>query len=1127
MLENVFSSALQKAQAAALPIGELVETAIGLASQGEPKLARDLYRGWLAANPDNPQRFVAHFNCSALDSELGETDAAAKELNAAITVNPDFVPAYINLGGILERAGNVNSALEHWNMAARRPRPVSGLAVSYTATALRQIARVLSDHHRSEDAEAAIRLCLEIDPSQEDMIEQLLAMRLAQCKWPVIEPLDRLDRDTLVRSIHPLSLGVYTDDPLFHLGATERYSRERDFDPKEKTPFDRRNAPVDATGRRLRIGYVSSDLRDHAIGYLMSELFELHDRSKVEVFAYYCGPQSTMPLHARIKAAVEHWTDISKLSDDHAAKKIAEDGIDILVDVNGHTRDARTAVFARRPAPIQVNWLGYPGTMATPYHHYIIADEWIIPPGSEFYYTERVARLPCYQPNDRKRVIAEQRPTRAGAGLPDDAFVFCCFNGTHKISRFTFDRWLQILSRVPRGVLWLLDTAETTKQRLGDYAEKHGVSRSRIFYAPKLQNAHHLARYPLADLFLDTVPYGAHTTASDSLWMGVPVLTLSGRGFASRVCGSLVRSAGLPDLVVSRPEDFVERAVELGNNPSAIQALKAQLEASRSSCVLFDTNLLARHLEALYRGMALEYARGGMPQPNITGLSHYLDAGVEHDHEAEEVLAIADYHGAYKARLARRHQVRPIAPDGRLWTAADIAAADAPAQAPAAAPAAPAAPEDPEAAIARRIALVLHERSDLHPLIRLRDVHDVASTILCRPLTIKSVQQLAALLAIAKTISVPSEPGSDMAAWEKHYRVMLNAIDLNAMLTPLPDETPDAKLSFVTSGGKPLDWAGVRATADRLGARAIFFAAADESYMEQYARFYALSVLKYCDVPFLIVTHVIGGAARLKQVARTVGIDDERLIFAGDDFDAAAVVTACFDAPPKGKSERPIAQYQSARFQRLGQLLKQLQRPVFVSDIDLLLQRGVADLLEQHAGADIVLNENEHSEAAGSRLTANLLLVNPTENGRLFARFLKTYLDRVFEGPECSRWVDQLTLTLARHHVRVRGHEAKFGYFDTTSDINNVMYRSYQEHPFRFLSLFHGFDTATLEPEAPALQPAPVAKAAVPPAAKPASKPAPAKQAKPPKQPKKASRSSAVAKTSRGKPPAAKARRKR
>ena len=314
--------------------------------------------------------------------------------------------------------------------------------------------------------------------------------------------------------------------------------------------------------------------------------------------------------------------------------------------------------------------------MGTPYHHYIVADDWIIPLGFEKYYSEKVVRLPCYQPNDRKREVAPVGQTRAEAGLPEDAFVFCCFNGTHKISKFTFDRWLEILKRVPKSVLWLLDGSAETKNRLCAYAERKGIERARIVFAPRMKNPVHLARYPLADLFLDTAPYGAHTTASDALWMGVPVLTLSGRSFASRVCGSLVRSAGLPELVTGDPESYIERAVALGLKRSQVDALKAKLKAGRDRCTLFDTDKLASRLEDLYRAMVADYRKGQLPKPDLSNLDVYLEAGIGFDHERQEMLAVGDYDGLYRKALAERHLARPMRADARLWSEADVAAAE-------------------------------------------------------------------------------------------------------------------------------------------------------------------------------------------------------------------------------------------------------------------------------------------------------------------------------------------------------------------------------------------------------------------------------------------------------------------
>ena len=380
-----------------------------------------------------------------------------------------------------------------------------------------------------------------------------------------------------------------------------------------------------------------------------------------------------------------------------------------------------------------------------------------------------------------------------------------------------------------------------------------------------------------------------------------------------------------------------------------------------------------------------------------------------------------------------------------------------PAAGPAPAPADPAPAE-----IAEKMASALAP-GDMHPLLRLRDIHDVISLILCRPLTPESEGQIAALLAAAGALEVVVEPGSEWDGWYKHYRLLLDAVDLAAVNAPTPVPAPESELAFVSSTGVPMDWDSVRATADRLGARAVFFAAADETYVDLYARWYALSVLKYADVPSLIVIHVIGGKDRLAAIAAGVGISDDRLVFAGDAFDAESVTTKVYDAPPKGFIARPVAHFQCVRFQRLGTLLARLERPVFVSDIDLILQRGVADLLARAAPADVMFNENEISFNAGSRLTANLLLVNPTADAQVFLAFLRDYIDRELAKPAVTRWIDQVALIFARHHLLARGASPTLAYFDTTTDINNVMYPSYQANPFRFLSLFHGFDTSSLE----------------------------------------------------------------
>lgn len=674
MAEDTFQAALQKITAGALSIHELIAAAQAQTSVGQPDQARQLYQVWIAMNGDNPLSFIAHFNCSTLQQQLGDAAGAEASLRAAITRNPDFAPGHINLGTALERRGAAKDAVEQWKAGLERLSAITGDAIDYKITLLKQISRVMSDNQQYEGSEAALIQALDLNPSQRDVLEQYAAARLAQCKWPIGAVGPKLSRKDFVTRFHPLSACAYADDPLFQLGLADHYTQAlTGGDIAEAS--DRRDALI-ATGRRLRIGYVSSDLRAHAVGYLMANLFEAHDPRAIEIFVYYCGIPADDEINQRIKGAVEHWTDIRALSDDAAAAQIAADGIDILIDVNGHTRDARLGVFARRPAPIIVNWLGYPGTMGSAFHHYIIADEHVIPESHELYYSERVLRLPCYQPNDRKRIVHPAPPKRSDHGLPDDAFVFCCFNAAHKITRFAFERWMEILRGAPNSVLWLLDYNGETNTRIRAAAAERGVAPERIVFAKKIANAHHLARYPLADLFLDTVPYGAHTTASDALWMGVPVLTFAGQCFAARVCASLVRAAGIPEMVCESPEHYVQRAIQLASaDRLSLADTRQRLIAGRDTCALFDIDGLARKLETLYAQMAAEYAAGRLPQPNLANLAAYLDIGASFDHDAIEIGMMNGYHAHYRAELAKRDRRKPLIADDRLWDGAPSAPA--------------------------------------------------------------------------------------------------------------------------------------------------------------------------------------------------------------------------------------------------------------------------------------------------------------------------------------------------------------------------------------------------------------------------------------------------------------------
>lgn len=370
---------------------------------------------------------------------------------------------------------------------------------------------------------------------------------------------------------------------------------------------------------------------------------------------------------------------------------------------------------------------------------------------------------------------------------------------------------------------------------------------------------------------------------------------------------------------------------------------------------------------------------------------------------------------------------------------------------------------DVAAELAKAIATARDTQSGLHPLGRMKFYHDAASLILCEPMTRERIELFELLLAEAASMKVVP-PGEEWVDWVMHYQVVMEALTGAALDGPTPPAPDDGPQTFLTGDGQVLDEAGLKAHADALGAQVVFFAAADARYVELYGRWLALSVLKHSDAPFLVVIHVIGGAGKLAQAAATVRIDDPRVIFVGDDFDASAVTTKCYEAPPKGLIEIPVAHYQSVRFQRLGGLLDLLDRPVFVSDIDLLLQRGVGDLLDQWADADLVLNLNDKNFQAGSRITANLALARPTPATAILLRWLRAYLDARLSRPTVTRWIDQVALNLARHHLELHAPGARIGSFDTQSDINNVMFKEYVPgHPFRFLSLYHGFDTSTLE----------------------------------------------------------------
>ncbi|HWG04468.1 MAG TPA: tetratricopeptide repeat protein, partial [Beijerinckiaceae bacterium] len=371
--------------------------------------------------------------------------------------------------------------------------------------------------------------------------------------------------------------------------------------------------PRSRGGDKIRVGYLSGEFRAQATSFLLVGVLERHDREKFEVYAIDNGDDDGSETRRRVVDAVHRVVPTKHLTDAEAAARIRENEIDILVNLNGYFGEARMDVFAHRPAPIQVNFLGFPGTLGALYIDYIVADRTVIPASNAAFFTEKVVTLPhCYQPNDRSRPIAADVPSRVSQGLPEQGFVFCCFNNNFKINPRGFGVWMRILAQTEGSVLWLLEDSAAAAANLRREAETRGIAAERLVFAPRRLLADHLARHRCADLFLDTTPYGAHTTASDALWAGLPVLTALGATFASRVAASLLTTIGLPELIAADLDTYADLAVALAADRARLKEIRDKLAANRLTTPLFDSALYARHIEAAYGRMA-ERLRAGLP----------------------------------------------------------------------------------------------------------------------------------------------------------------------------------------------------------------------------------------------------------------------------------------------------------------------------------------------------------------------------------------------------------------------------------------------------------------------------------------------------------------------------------
>jgi predicted O-linked N-acetylglucosamine transferase (SPINDLY family) len=593
---------LASARSGQMELPALMDAAGRLQAAGVGTAAALLYQNWIAATP-SPFRHVACFNWGAILGDLGRHAEAEAAYLMALKLAPDFAQARLNLGHQLEHLGRSDEALSHWQSVydTANPAALGTEPVALHLHALNNAARLLEMLKRYDESEALMRRSLALNPRQADVAQHYVHIRQKQCAWPVYDTFGEVTHNHLLMSTSLLGMLDESDDPVLQLLTAQRFVYEKV--PKVTTPA------LHKTQRRsgkIKIGYLSGDLCMHAVGLLTAELYELHDREKFEVHAFCWSREDGTPLRARIKAAMDSLTPIGRMSDRQAAEAITAAGIDVLVDLQGLTSGARPGILAQRPAPVQVSYLGLPATSALPGVDWILADRFVMQPEVLAYHTEKPIYLPnCYQVSDRQRV-ANAPPTRAQAGLPEQGFVFCAFNNNHKMSEQVWRCWMRILRQVEGSVLWLLADNPFAQANLTRVAGEEGIAAERLVFAPRALPADYLARFQLADLFLDTFPYNAGTTASDCLWMGTPILTRSGRTYISRMAGSLLTAVGLPDLITTTLDEYEQRAVQIGSQPARAASYKRYLAEHGRSSPLFDIPAVVRDIERAFERLALE-----------------------------------------------------------------------------------------------------------------------------------------------------------------------------------------------------------------------------------------------------------------------------------------------------------------------------------------------------------------------------------------------------------------------------------------------------------------------------------------------------------------------------------------
>ena len=531
---------------------------------------------------------------------LGRGQEALAAYDQAVALKPDFADAWNNRGVVLRDAGRTDEAMDSFRRALGiDPRHADSLANHGAAL---QAAR------RFEDAGREFRRLELVSPEHPYLLSGLLMSAIALCDWQTLEDIEERLKSEVINGkavVPPLPLMGAFDDPALHQAAAKHYLADL-LGHAQAAP-----APKPAAHDRIRLAYVSNDFYAHATARLMADLLERHDRSKFEVIAISFGPDEQSDVRDRLLKSFDQFHDVRGMSDLEAAELMRRLEIDIAIDLKGYTGGARPGIFAQGPAPVTVNYLGYPGTTGADFMQYVLADPVSLPTDNQAFYSEKIVHLPAtYQPNDPKRVIGAV-PSREEAGLPADGFVFCCFNNHWKITQPVFQSWMRILKAVPDSVLWLL--SDSADAGLARAAEGEGIDPKRLIFAPRMAHAQHLGRLSLADLVLDTMPYNAHTTASDALWCGVPVLTVAGQSFAARVAASLNTAIGLPELIAKNLSAYEDGAVAIAKDPKKLKALKAKLAKNRGAKPLFDAPAFCQAIETAYCRIMEAARRGNAP----------------------------------------------------------------------------------------------------------------------------------------------------------------------------------------------------------------------------------------------------------------------------------------------------------------------------------------------------------------------------------------------------------------------------------------------------------------------------------------------------------------------------------